>query len=138
VALTGFGLLISAATALGRACYAMEFAQSSRYVPYLIPAFLGVYLRVAASRPVRPRTAAMAAILVSAATAAMWLGPQDRAILHWLSDSKRAWRACYLQREDIRGCDAAANFVLLPTPEQFHMREKMEFLKRNRLNLYAP
>jgi len=56
---------------------------------------------------------------------------------YWYTDGKRAWVRCYRQTEDIAYCDSATNFKIYPAAERTHLKEKLDYLKRNRLNLFA-
>jgi hypothetical protein len=134
VILLGFSLTFSAATAVGRVCLGPEGARASRYLTLLIPAFLGIYFSILAIPNDRRRVVlAGIFILVLLPSCAHRYHKEIEAF----SALKQNWKQCYLVHEDIRFCDAEANFQLYPCPECIHMKEKLEFLKRNRLNLYA-
>jgi hypothetical protein len=134
VILLGFSLTVSAATAVGRVCLGPEGARASRYLTLLIPAFLGIYFSILTIRNDRKR-------VVLAGVFILVLLPSCVSRYHKeienFSALKQNWKQCYLAHEDIRVCDAEANFQLYPCPECIQMKEKLEFLKRNRLNLYA-
>jgi hypothetical protein len=134
VILLGFSLTFSAATAVGRVCLGPEGARASRYLTMLIPAFLGMYFSILTIRSDRKR-AVLAGIFV------LLLLPSCVHRYHKeienFSALKRNWKQCYLAHEDIQFCDAETKWQLFPCPECIHMKEKLEFLKRNRLNLYA-
>lgn len=134
VILLGFSLTFSAATAVGRVCLGPEGARGSRYLTLLIPAFLGIYFSILTIRSDRKRVA-LAGIFV------LLLLPSCVHRYHKeiedFSALKRDWKQCYLEHEDIQFCDAETKWQLFPCPECIHMKEKLEFLKRNRLNLYA-
>src|SRR4029453_5587082 len=49
--LTAFSLPVAAATAYGRIAFGFPGAQATRYVPLLVPALLGIYLRLQELRP---------------------------------------------------------------------------------------
>jgi hypothetical protein len=134
VILLGFSLTITAATAVGRVCLGPEGARASRYLTLLIPAFLGLYFGILTIRNGRRRVV-LAGIFV------LLLLPSCVHRYHKeienFSALKRNWKQCYLAHEDIQFCDAETKWQLFPCPECIHMKEKLEFLKRNRLNLYA-
>jgi hypothetical protein len=54
-----------------------------------------------------------------------------------MTNGKRAWRECYMARHDSFGCDNLTKFQVHPHPEATHLQEKLDFLERNHLNLYA-
>jgi hypothetical protein len=47
---------------------------------------------------------------------------------------KRAWAQCYLVTESIPSCGKVFN--IYSYPEQTHLKEKLDYLKENGLNLY--
>jgi hypothetical protein len=58
--LTAFGLLFCAGTALGRITLGFQAGQSSRYVPLIVPALLGLTLQLQTLRPPRASLARIA------------------------------------------------------------------------------
>ena len=134
VILLGFSLTFSAATAVGRVCLGPEGARASRYLPLLIPAFLGIYFSILAIRNHRKRALRAGIFILLLLPSCVH---QNRKEIEAFSALKQNWKQCYLAHEDIRFCDAEANFQLYPCPECIQMKEKLEFLKRNRLNLYS-
>jgi hypothetical protein len=60
--------------------------------------------------------------------------------MQFSKDVKQRWKTCYLQTENIEECDKVAGFhIYSDSPEQTlrsHLREKLEYLKKTRLNLY--
>ena len=135
--LFGYSLVVATAAAVGRLCLGMQYAQSSRYVTYLIPAFLGFYFRILQMERPQARKIVLGLMMISTGIPAIWLSRSDKGTLRWLSSGKQAWRACYLQSEDIARCDAVSRFPVYPNPEAVHLKEKLEYLKRNQLNLYS-
>jgi hypothetical protein len=134
VILLGFSLTVSAATAVGRVCLGPEGARASRYLTLLIPAFLGIYFSILAIRNDRKRVALAGIFILLLLPSCVRRSHKE---IEDFSALKQNWKQCYLAHEDIRFCDAEANFQLHPCPECIQMKEKLEFLKRNRLNLYA-
>ena len=65
------------------------------------------------------------------------MGHHDGGTVAWLSNGKRNWRDCCLRTEDIANCNRATGFQIYPQPDATQLKEKLEFLKRNHLNLYA-
>ena len=134
--LFGYSLMVASAAAIGRLCLGLAYAQSSRYITYLIPAFLGFYFCVLQMRHEKAKKALLTLMIICTGIPAIWLSQSDDWTMRWLSSGKQAWRECYLQNEDIALCDAVARFHVHPNPEAMHMKEKLEYLKRNHLNLY--
>jgi hypothetical protein len=54
-----------------------------------------------------------------------------------VSDGKQAWKTCILQTGNIDYCDHATGFPLHPNPRATQLLEKLQFLQKNRLNLYS-
>lgn len=135
VAFTGFSLLFLCDAAVGRVCLGMPWAaQASRYMGLLIPAFLALYFHLLTVRSRLKRTIliwALAILLIPSTFKA------PERYLSRINTFKRAWKECIVQRDDIDGCDRDTKFMPYPDPPATHMREKLDFLKRNRLNLYS-
>jgi len=51
-------------------------------------------------------------------------------------DIKQRWKTCYLQTEDIHQCDQVAGFPMHPNADWTHLQQKLDFLKKEKLNLY--
>ncbi len=132
-ALTGFGLLFAANAAYGRACGGLFFASSSRYVIFLEPAILGWYFFLWGLRPDRRRLLAVTVLILAALPASLRLEPQ----WFYFPQQKARWRSCYLQIENIEQCDQTVGFPIYPSPAATHLKEKLQFLKKTRQNLYA-
>ncbi len=134
VVLAGYSLTYSAAAAVGRICLGLENARASRYLTLLIPAFLGIYFSTLTIQSKQKRMTLAALLFVLLLSSVIQRNHKE---IESFSAFKTAWKDCYLAREDIKLCDYETGFQLYPCPECIHMQEKMEFLKQNRLNLYA-
>lgn len=142
--LAGYGLIFCLATAYGRSCYGAYVAFSGRYTEYVAVGVLGLYFyllkdffnflrgRGTAARTVLPGVLLLA-LLIGAAPVFPW----DRDAMRYYHDAKTEWRKCYLNTEDIAGCDEAAHFAIYAPAERTHLKEKLEYLKRTGLNLYS-
>jgi hypothetical protein len=135
--LLGFALVFALLTAVGRAFLGVSTADSSRYYLYLVPGILGLYFHLLTLRAATLRRWGVTVLLLAALAAGLHLSRQDEAAMAWVSNGKRAWRNCYLETEDIAGCDRATRFKIYPRPEATGLKQKLDFLERNRLNLYA-
>jgi len=135
--LSSFTVLFAVSSALGRIPGGgVGAGVSSRYVPYVVPGLLALLLFFA-KRAERPgaRRWVVAALVFFCLQDLLPKGRDTRMIAEY-STRKAAWARCYLEREDAAGCDAETGFPLHPHPET--LRWKMEFLKTNRLGLFAP
>ncbi len=129
-----YSLLFSANTAVGRVCVGLPApAQASRYTTLLIPAFLGLYffLLTVKSAPLRK-------ILVALFVAVLIPGHVHISQrVDWFANGKRAWAICYRKTEDIAFCDAATKFKIYPNPSQTQLKQKLDYLKEHKLNLFS-
>jgi hypothetical protein len=136
VILLSFSMLFAANAAVGRVCLGMpEAAQISRYMGLLVPAFLAIYFHLLTWRKSVCRTALLALFVIALIPGAVRMpngySPQV------VSDGKKAWKTCILQTGKIDYCDQATGFPLHPSPRGTQLLEKLQFLQKNRLNLYS-
>jgi hypothetical protein len=128
-----YSLLFSANTAVGRVCLGLPSAHASRYTTLLIPAFLAMYffLLTLRSQPLRQSLAVVLLLILIPGH----LYVSIRA--HGFADGKRAWAQCYRRTEDIAYCDSLTNFPVYPDAQRTRLKEKLDYLKQHRLNLFA-
>jgi hypothetical protein len=132
--LVGYSLLYAANTSVGRVCLGLPApAQSSRYMTLLIPAFLAMYFYLLALPSKKLRDALVIALAMVLIPGQVHLSA--RATL--FADGKRAWANCYKRTEDIAACDAARKFKIYPDPERTRLKQKLDYLQKNKLNLFA-
>jgi hypothetical protein len=136
--LVTFALLFSAATAYGRSCEGSHLAFVSRYTTYLALGILGLFLFSIGGRQQSPRTIWLGCLLVLLVIGALPTHPSDQRDMQVYHETKSTWRNCYLATEDIQRCDREAGFSVYGPPEQTHLKEKLQYLKQAKLNLYAP
>jgi hypothetical protein len=134
--LTAFSLIFCANTAIGRISLGLPAAQSSRYITYLIPGFFGIYLWLIALPQGTMRQFLLMVAVVGLIAASFPLREADRNTLNWYAEGKTRWKATYLQTEDIETATHAANFPIYPAPERTGLKQKLEYLKKEKLNLY--
>jgi hypothetical protein len=136
VVLLSFSLLFAANAAVGRVCQGMpEAAQFSRYMGLLVPAYLAIYFHLLTWRKSAYRTALLGvfAIALIPGTVRMPTGYSPQLV----RDGKQAWKTCILQVGNIDYCDQATGFPVYPDPRRTQLLEKLQFLQKNRLNLYS-
>jgi len=134
VGLTGYTLLFCVNTAYGRLCGGLKIASASRYVIYLEPAILGFYFFLLSLRQTAFRKFLLSSFLIAVVAGSFYL---DRGGMGFSKNVKQGWKTCYLQTEDIEQCDKVAGFPIYSnSPQQTHLREKLEYLKKTRQNLY--
>jgi hypothetical protein len=138
VILLGFSLLFAFGTAVGRVPLGMNTADSSRYYPYVTIGIVGLYFHLLTQRETAIiRKGAVTILLLGAMAAGLHLTRLDRDTINQLSIGKRDWRSCYLRTESIESCDRTTGFMVHPRPEATGLKEKLDYLKRNKLNLYS-
>ena len=133
--LVSFSLMFAINAAYGRLCTGLESAQASRYANYLALGIFGAYLNLFTLHSARLRNALLSVAVVLSLTT-LPIRARDRGTMRGFSDVKRKWKSCYLAGGSISECNAYADFQIEPEPEP-RLREKLEYLKRHRLNLYA-
>lgn len=134
VVLIGFSLLFSFGTAVGRISLGLGAAQSSRYIPYLVPSIIGVYLHVASLNiKFKPLLIlGMFLLLISAS----FITNRNFNLICRVSEGKIAWKNAYFEFENISKADEIAKFKIYPYPDRTKLKEKLNYLKKNKLNLY--
>jgi len=130
-----FCLMFCANAAYGRSCLGPQVAQVSRYVIYMGLGLLGLYFFVTALSSTALRRTLSVVLLVALVTT-LPIRKEDESVMRFVSLAKRNWKACYLQIEDIRTCNHAVGYGVYPNLGR-GFREKLQFLKHTRQNLYA-
>jgi len=136
VILTGYTLLFSLSTAIGRSCLGFGSALASRYMTLMIPAFLGLYLHLCSLSQGIRRKAFTGILLIAVSISLLPIGSYDQPIIDWYSIGKNRWKTCYLEYEDIEYCDQTTGFQIYPNAEGTNLDWKLDYLKQNHLNLY--
>jgi hypothetical protein len=135
VALAGFALVFASATAVGRICLGIDSANASRYIPYILPGLLAVYLAIRRSSAHSPIAYALLPVFVVACVAK----ERDKLSANEASDYlkyKQRWSACYLAMHDIDACDAWAGHPVYPTPASTRLQQKLDWLEARRYSLF--
>jgi hypothetical protein len=134
--LSSFSLLFAAATAYGRIAIGFPGAQSTRYVPLLVPGLLAIYLRLLEIGRPRLRAALLAASPVAIALATFPMRTPEARFMEHLSRGKRAWVEAYLATHDVAESNRRAGLKIFPhdAPEFPRM---LAYLREHRLNFYA-
>jgi hypothetical protein len=133
--LLAFCLLFSANAAYGRSCLGIGVAQVSRYVIYMECGLLGLYFFLM-KLPASIFRKAVLLVFTAALIGTIAIRQQDRAVMNFVRSAKTNWKTCYMQFEEIRGCNHAVGYGVYPNTDR-DLKGKLEFLKQTRLNLYA-
>jgi len=136
--LPAFTLLYCAATAVGRVQFGLSGAQSSRYVPLVAPAFLGLYF--ALFRAGRPRLRRVVGLLMVAAIvwASFPMHPLEARFMTQLAQKKRSWVAAYRQTGSVEQASRAARLRIDPFRDPRRSTdETFAYLRTHRLSFFA-
>ena len=133
--LTGFALLFAVASAVGRVCLGFESANASRYIPYMLPAVLALYLVVRSYATRWPAAWLLVPVFVIACIAKELPRVSEFEGGVYLKYKQR-WRACYLATHDIAACDAWAGHAVYPNPEATHLQQKLDWLEARGYSLF--
>jgi hypothetical protein len=136
VALLAYVAVFCLSAAYGRECLGLRDATSSRHTEWLVLGFFGLYLSAMSISGRWWRGFLVALLVVFSLHSAKRLNRMDAGELRGISEGKRVWRECYLARRDIPECDAASGFRIHPNPKATHLREKLDFVEGERLNLF--
>jgi hypothetical protein len=133
--LSGFALLFASASAVGRICLGVYSANASRYIPYMLPGLLAVYLVIRKSASETPVAYALLPVFLVACIAK----EGDKLSANEATDYfkyKQRWSECYLSMHDIAACDAWAGHSVYPVPEATRLQEKLDWLETRRYSLF--
>jgi hypothetical protein len=130
--LLAFSILFSVNAAVGRVCLGLPGAAwPPRYVTLLIPGVLAFYLCLQSLDRSGIRRTLIGAFLLLLIPGYVIVDP----IAGWYAQGKRAWADCYLATESVSSCNKV--FAIHPRPEETRLKEKLDYLKEHRLNLYS-
>ena len=134
--LIAYSLVFSAIAAYGRSCVGLPEAQVSRYVMYMELGLLGLYLSLSTIRRNILRLTLLVTLTMTVAGTAI-VRRDDRIAMGYYRDLKKDWRACYLAYTDIATCDRLTGHWIYGEAEGNALKEKLEYLKQTKQNLYA-
>ena len=133
--LAGFALLFAAGTAVGRICLEFVSANASRYIPYIMPGMLAIYLVIRRNAAKSPIAFALLPVLLIACIAKE-TEETSKIEAETFFKYKQRWRDCYLATHDIGVCDASAGHAVYPSPEATHLQKKLDWLEQHRYSLF--
>jgi hypothetical protein len=133
--LATFALLFAATTAVGRVCLGLLSASASRYIPYMMPGLLALYLVIRRNVSTSPVAYALLPVFLVACIAneADSISANEAAVYF---KYKQRWHDCYLSMQDIGACDAWAGHPVYPSPETTHLQQKLDWLEERRYSLF--
>lgn len=133
--LTAYCLLFCLGTAYGRLCLGIESAQAPRYVIYLNLGLLGIYFSLLATSNTILRSTLVVLFGLSL-LGGIQLQPQTLTAITIERNLKQSWKTCYLATGSVAQCNQYAR-VYPWDPERTHLKEKLDYLRQTRQNLFA-
>ncbi|MCI5208913.1 MAG: hypothetical protein D3910_08985 [Candidatus Electrothrix sp. ATG2] len=132
--LVTFTLLFSLNLAVGRVCLGLETATAPRYTPYMVPAFFALYLFAVTREWVPVRQIVFCATCFFITTFSV--GDHNRAYAERFCQGKLQWKEAYLETENILSANRLSGFEIHPNPQATRLQGKLDYLKKNKLNLF--
>jgi hypothetical protein len=133
--LAGFALLFAASTSIGRVCLGFDSSMASRYITYMLPGLLAMYL-VLRSASIRSYVASalLPVFLVACIVKERdELSANEAAVYRQF---KQRWRDCYLSTHDIDACDTLAGHAVYPRPQATRLQQKLDWLEARGFSLF--
>ncbi len=128
-----FTLLFLFNTAVGRLSLGLHSAQSSRYITYMIPAFVALYLYFSLVQAEKPFLILSLLLCLAVSTAMI---KKDLQHMAYYAARKQLWKEIYLETEDIKLADTKSGAPIHPAPGHTGLKSKLGYLKEKKLNLY--
>jgi hypothetical protein len=137
---TVFSLIFALGTASGRVRLGDPGGGvASRYMIYLIPGLLGVYLHCLSLLRQAFRRLALIGVVVAVGYGALPLHQEDAVVMRYFSQGKRAWKAAYLATSSVEEADRLSHFQVYPDPATYSVfRQDLEYLRERKANLFKP
>jgi hypothetical protein len=130
-----FTVLFTLVTTVGRVCLGLYAASATRYIPYVLPGLLAVYLLPRSGEATRMRTTVLA-LFMAAVVAREVAAARNEAEAMYHATHKRLWADCYLARHVVAECDAEAGGPIHPAAEATGLPEKLDWLEARRYSLF--
>jgi len=133
--LLAYSLAFALLTAFGRTCMGLGAAQGSRYMTYLIPALLAVYLFSLSIKDRMAHCALIASTCVLVTISGARIHNADMHAMANLRNGRVEWKACYLAEHDLVRCNRLTGANIYSYPDS--IQTKLDILEQRRLNLFA-
>jgi hypothetical protein len=130
-----FTVLFTIVTTVGRVCLGLYAASATRYIPYVLPGLLAVYLLPRSGEATRIRTTVLALFLAGVTAREVAAARNDAEASHHATH-KRLWADCYLARHVVAECDAETGGPIYPAAEATGLQEKLDWLEERRYSLF--
>jgi len=136
--LTAFTLLFCAATAVGRIQFGLSGAQSSRYVPLVAPALLGLYLATLQLERKSLRSLLGGLAVLALVHASFPMHPLEERFMQQLAQKKRSWVASYRETGSVEQASRIARLRIDPFRDPRRSTdETFTYLREHRLSFFA-
>ena len=136
--LTAFTLLYCAVTAAGRIQFGLSGAQSSRYVPLVAPAFLGLYFALLQLERKLLRKLLGGLAVLALVHASFPMHPLEAGFMKQLAQKKRSWVAAYRETGSVEQASRAARLRIDPFRDPRRSTdETFAYLQKHRLSFFA-
>jgi hypothetical protein len=132
--LTTFSLLFIFSTAVGRIQFGIVSGQSTRYMIYLAPSIIAIYLHIKSSSN-RYKSIIIIMMLFTLVLLELF-GNNSLEVTIQFSGKKQEWKNNYLQFEKIEMANQLSSFKIHPNEKSTDMKNKLQYLKENKLNLF--
>jgi len=136
--LPAFTLLFCGATAVGRIQFGLSGAESSRYVPLVAPAFLGLHFAVCGLERRGLRFALGALVAAALVHGSFPMHPLERGFMEKLAQKKRSWVAAYRETGSVEAASRAARLRIDPFRDPRRSTDDtFAYLRAHRLSFFA-
>lgn len=132
---SAFTFLFLLNLSFGRTPYGIGGAKASRYVIYITPAFIALYLYLSQldfGSYFWKLFFALATLYPTFNTA------QYYQKMETIKRNKNNWVKAYIETEDIEKSNRMSKFKIFPKPKKVELQKKLKYLKKHQLNLYKP
>lgn len=131
--LIAFSLLFMIATAVGRVSFGIAAGTASRYVIYVIPSLIGLYLYIISNA----QNKVLLLFLIPFSLSCLY---SQKAIdnMKVFKSSKQEWKRVYLETNSINSANnSAKHYKIYPNPpSSTQLKKKLNYLKERELNLF--
>ena len=128
--LVGFSLIFIVVAAVGRLPIGLDSAYASRYLTYLIPSIIGLYVFA------RSQNSPIRLILTTGMVVLIMGASLERKRMRYFSDQKKTWKEQYLLQHDVELTNKTTQFSIHPKSETEWFKERMHYLEERKLNLF--
>lgn len=132
-----FSFLFSISTAYGRiGAGGINGAYTSRYVTFMIPLYLGIYIYLTKFLNTNIKNSLMTFAIVFFVFASSQNNHFNYTYALNRKNGLRDWKICYEKFENSKYCQAAVNIEIYPSPDTTSLDWKLQFLKNNNLSFF--